>query len=161
VFYTVLNNNKIMNKILISLILISFTLSCNTTKKLSGSNDLVLFTYRKTECRGKCPVYYMEIFKSGKIAFEGTKNVDKLGKYHKQIGKKEIKKLISEFEKANFFGFENEYTALITDLPTIYIAYTKNGTTKTIRDYHGSPQELKRLEKLLDAIADGEGWTKI
>jgi len=150
-----------MNKIIILTILIVGSISCKSTKKISEKTDYIVFTFRKTECKGKCPAYYIEIYKSGKIIFEGTKNVSKIGKYNKQIAKKEVENLISEFEKANFFSFENEYTSLITDLPTTYLSFTNNGKTKQIRDYHGSPKELKDLEDKIETFANGDNWTKI
>lgn len=149
-----------MNKFTIIFLLIAFSFSCNSTKTISKKADLVAFTFRKTDCRGKCPVYYMEIFQSGKVTIEGTKNFNKIGKYSKQIDKTEVENLISQFDKADFANFANEYTASITDLPTTYIGYTKNDTTKTIRDYHGAPKELKALELLLENIAKSEDWIK-
>lgn len=141
--------------------LIAFTFSCKTTHKISAdADDSVVFTFRKTECKGKCPAYYMEIFNSGKVTFKGKKNVDKIGKYSKQIEIKEVKNLISEFEKVNFNIFQNEYLSSITDLPTTYIGFNNKGTNKLIRDYYGSPQELKNLELLLENIAQSGGWVK-
>lgn len=106
-------------------------------------------------------MFYMEIYKSGKIIFEGSKNTDKIGKYEKEISAGEIEKLIADFENANFFDFEDEYTALITDLPTTYISFSNGDKTKTIRDYHGSPRELKELENKLETIAEStDNWKK-
>lgn len=150
-----------MNKFYIILLLLAITSSCKTTKINSETINSVVFTYRKTECRGKCPVYYMEIFKNGEVAFDGSKNTDKIGKYINQIEKKDVILLISEFEKANFFAFKNEYTSLITDLPTTYIGFSNGDSTKIIRDYHDSPQELKRLELLLEDIVNRDGWKKM
>jgi len=149
-----------MNKILILALLILFAFSCKTTKKINEKSDYVVFTFRKTECKGKCPAYYMEIFSNGKVTFVGTKNVEKIGKYIKQIEIREVENLISQFENAKFNKFENEYTSLITDLPTTYISFTNNDTTKTIRDYYGAPQELKNLEFLLENIVNSDNWSK-
>jgi len=151
-----------MNKIFIILAFLVIFSSCKTTKNTKSQSDYVVFSLRKTECKGKCPVYFMEIYKSGKIKFEGTKNTDRIGKYEKEILEKEIESLISDFENANFFDFEEEYTASITDLPTTYISFSNGVKTKTIRDYHGSPRELKDLENKLETIAESpDNWKKI
>lgn len=149
-----------MNNVIFISLLIVFTYSCKTTNNISEKTDFVVFTYRKSECKGKCPAYYMEIFNSGKVTFEGTKNVEKIGKFSKQIEIKEVENLISAFEKAKFNAFKNEYTSLITDLPTTYIGYTNNDTTKTICDYYGAPKELKDLELLLENIVNSDNWIK-
>ncbi len=150
-----------MNKLIILLSILFAFASCNSTKKISNQSDYVVFSLRKTECKGKCPVYFMQIYRNGKITFEGTKNTDKIGKYQKEISSNELDSLILEFEKANFFDFEDEYTASITDLPTTYISFSTGDKTKNIRDYHGSPSELKELEKKLETIAESDNWTKI
>ena len=72
----------------------------------------------------------MEIYKSGKITFEGEKNIGKIGKYVRQIEKQEVENLIQDFENANFFNFEDEYTEKVTDLPTTYIFFVNKDKTK-------------------------------
>lgn len=128
---------------------------------MSEKHDNIVFSFRKTECKGKCPVYYMQIYKSGKVTFEGTKNVEKIGSFSKQISNKEVENLIIEFEKAKFNEFQNEYTTKITDLPATYISFNNNDTTKIIRDYHGAPKELKDLELLLENIVNNNDWKEI
>ncbi|NLL28157.1 MAG: hypothetical protein GX259_05115 [Bacteroidales bacterium] len=152
-----------MNRFLLIVVLISFFNSCKTSKDIANNKtDYVMFSLRKTECRGKCPVFFMEIFKSGIVVFEGVKNIDKIGKYEKTLSKKEIKNLQKSFDDFDFFSFENEYTGKITDLPSTYISYTNNGQTKQIRDYFGAPEKLKELEEILNEIAQSkDGWKKI
>lgn len=150
-----------MKKIVILSLMILLSFSCSSTKTLSNNKDYVVFTLRKTGCKGKCPVYYMEIFKSGKIIYEGTKNVDKIGKFGKQITGRAVKKIIIQFEKSNFDNLLNEYSANVTDLPTTYISFTHNNKTKTIRDYSQAPRELKDLELILENIANSKDWAKI
>lgn len=140
----------------------SFFYSCKTSKDIENKSDYVMFSLRKTECKGKCPVLFMEIFKSGIVVFEGIKNTDKIGKYEKTLSKKEIRNLQKSFDNSDFFSFENEYTDKITDLPSTYISYTNNGQTKQIRDYYGAPEKLKELEEILNEIAlSKDGWNKI
>lgn len=141
-------------------LLVIFSVSSFATNEVCKKADYVVFSFRKTECKGKCPVYFMEIYKSGKVSFTGTKNTDKIGKFTKQITKKELKKLIAAFEKAKFFDFKDEYSSQISDLPTTYISYTNKDKTKKIRDYHGAPKELKDLELLLESIVNSANWAK-
>ena len=103
----------------------------------------------------------MEIFKSGKVIYEGTKNVEKTGNFTKTIDVKTIDSLINEFENAAFCNFENEYTSRKRDLPTTYVGYRCNDSIKTVRDYDLAPKELKVLEKLLENIAKSNDYSNI
>jgi len=85
--------------------------------------------------------------------------VTKLGKHQKQLTKKELNALFNAFDKASFFDFKNEYAGPMADLPTTYITYQDNHEQKkTITDNWQAPQELKTLEKLVDEVANSEGW---
>jgi hypothetical protein len=116
----------------------------------------------KGECYGYCPVYSIVINGTGKVQFEGKKNVKKQGKFEKQLTEKEISKIFNEFECANFFDFHSEYTAEITDLPTTYLTFEHRDFKKQVMDYYNAPEELKKLEKLVEDIATNEaGWKKV
>jgi Domain of unknown function (DUF6438) len=136
-------------------------LACNASKKSGVAPDATLISYKKTPCRGTCPVFNMEIKQNGDAIFNGTKNTEKIGKYTKKLTKSELKSLVKDFKTANFFDFKDEYTSKITDLPSTYVGFIYKGKTKNIHDYHGAPKALKDLELKLDAIANGSGWTRI
>lgn len=122
-----------------------------------------IITLEKTECYGTCPVYTITIFGTGKVMYEGKKHVKKEGKYEKELKDNEVSKLFNAFECANFFDFKSEYTdELLMDLPTTYITFEHRGFKKKIKDYVGAPEELKKLEKMVEEISEGdEGWVKI
>jgi len=146
------------------LILITFSLflfACKTQSKTNSNADNVIITFDKKSGRGINPTYSLKIYNSGKVIFEGVKNIDKIGNYQKQLDNKAIKDLKQRFIDADFFSFEDEYTSKIMDLPTTYISFSHDNNTKKIRDYHGAPVKLKELEKLIENIVKEDGWTKI
>jgi hypothetical protein len=116
---------------------------------------------KKTECYGTCPVYEITISGSGKALYEGKKHVKKTGKFEKQLSPKETLKLFCAFEASNFTDFRQEYTDEVTDLPTTFLSFTHRGFSKTIKDYYNAPIELKKLEKMVEEVADSEGWTAV
>ncbi|MBW8051199.1 MAG: hypothetical protein FVQ77_12830 [Cytophagales bacterium] len=128
---------------------------------IESENDGTVITLQKTMCYGKCPVYTITIHGDGQSVYVGKKNVDKIGKYQKKLKISEVENLIKAFEDANFYNFKDEYSAKVTDLPTTYITYTVNEKTKRIKDYYGAPDELKKLEKMVEKIASSEGWEKV
>ena len=147
-----------MKKLLLLFFAISLFTACKTAKQTSETN-IAFLTLEKTMCRGQCPVYSLSIFENGIAKYVGKQNVVKIGSFEKTLSNAEIQRLKTTFNQADFFNFEDEYTAKITDLPSTYISYTLNGRTKKIRDHYGAPDSLKQLEELLVAVAESQdGW---
>jgi hypothetical protein len=143
---------------------------CNGTKKTTASSSehadeklkTVVISYEKSVCFGKCPAFTMTILgEKNKITYKGDSNVDKVGNYEKNISDEDLARLTEAFEKYKFFELNDEYNGPMTDLPSRYVSYSIKGKSKKIKDRYNAPAELRELEKLLDAIADSEGWEKI
>lgn len=151
-----------MKSIIFSICMV-FLLSCNSSKNQAGSNssNTELITMEKTICFGSCPVYQIVIFEDGAMHLSGRQNMELIGEFRAQLSKKELDELANAFENAQFFEFESQYTASVTDLPTTYISYTRGGETKKIMDYYGAPAELRRLEKLVETLLETKNWKKI
>lgn len=140
-----------------------------TTATTTGENTqgdklkATAFTLEKTACFGRCPIFLLTISGANNTAiYKGQMNVDKVGTYQKKVTNEELKALVAAFEKYKFLEMQDEYNkSQVTDLPSIYVSYTVGGNTKKVRDRYQAPAELKELEKLLDAIGNSEGWTKI
>ena len=114
-----------------------------------------------TPCFGKCPNYTLTVYSNGFVAYDGGIFAERKGKFHKTISKKEVKALVQQFREAKFFEFKDEYTSQVQDLPTTYITFTDKGKTKKITDLWDGPPTLRKLEVLLNNIADSkEGWEK-
>lgn len=123
--------------------------------------DRLLIEMEKTACYGSCPVYTLEISKQGRGIFEGVENIDFTGKYRFSLSTRELDELAEAFREINFFGLEDRYHKLVTDLPTTYITYHEEGKTKKIMDYYGAPQELKDLEKQIESMVLSKKMKKI
>ncbi len=130
----------------------------NQQTKINTNKPMI--TLQKTSCYGKCPVYIIEIYENGIIKLNGIKNLDKIGFYTKSITQQEVESLRKEFLNANFFDFMDEYTSKKTDLPTTYISFEHEGKFKKIKDYSDAPEELRKLERLIENIVNSEGWKK-
>ena len=147
-----------MKKVLLLLLILSLY-SCKSGQAPAEEFAKAFISMERTACYGKCPVYKITIYGTGKAAYEGQANVAKKGTFQKTISKKDVVNLFNAFEKASFFDFNNEYTGQYSDLPPTYLTYqNKNEIKKTIKDYWKAPDELKNLEKMVDEIANTEGW---
>lgn len=114
---------------------------------------------KKDPCFGFCPVYSVRIDGSGAAWFSGDRNVEKTGSWQRQLSREETVGLFKAFEKSGFWNFEEEYTAQVSDLPTVWLTFNHQGLTKTVKDYYGAPAELKALEALIEELAETrQGW---
>lgn len=123
--------------------------SCNLSSSSTYEiQKKLIISLNKTACFGTCPVYKIKIYNNQSAIFEGIKFVEKEGSYNFKISKKEINTILNKAKKINFQKMEDEYTELITDLPTTYIMINN----KQIKDYYGAPKELKELEEIIENI---------
>ena len=123
--------------------------SCNLSSSSTYEiKKKLIISLNKTACFGTCPVYKIKIYNNQSAIFEGIKFVEKEGSYNFKISKKEINTILKKAKKINFQKMEDEYTELITDLPTTYIMINN----KQIKDYYGAPKELKELEEIIENI---------
>jgi hypothetical protein len=146
---------------LILFFLMAACLSCKSGKQAKQNYEKSAITMEKTACYGKCPVYTITIYGTGKAEFTGSKNVKMLGKYEKQLSKEETLKIFNTFYASSFSDFLSEYDSGVTDVPATIISFLHKGYNKVIKDKMGAPGELKALEKMVEELVKGEGWTKV
>lgn len=124
-------------------------------------DETVFIELKKDPCFGVCPVYSFKIEGKGIASFTGMRNVEKEGEWSRQLSPDETNAIFSAFQQSKFSEFQDEYTSQVTDLPTTWITYHDGATTKTIKDYYGSPAALKDLEKMVETLAEEDtGWEK-
>jgi hypothetical protein len=150
----------------ICFLLIIISLGCASSKQHNAAAPKKikkgLIEMSKTVCFGKCPAYKITINEKGEVNYEGQRNVEKIGNYKKQLTPSATDSLFTEFINSDFWAFKDEYTAMVTDLPTTYLSFTLEEKTKKITDYVGAPEKLKMLEGFVEQIANSnEGWEKI
>ena len=118
-----------------------------------------IMSVQHTPCFGKCANFKVTVYNNGFVEYDGGEFANRIGKFHKKISKQEVKELRQKFRDADFFNFKDEYTAPVTDMPTTYVIFTDKGKTKKVTDYFDAPGSLRKLEVLLNNIADDKtGW---
>ena len=117
-----------------------------------------VITLERKSCFGMCQVYTLRIDASGIVSYHGERFVSTVGYRTGKIDPAKFQELLREFQKIGFFQLRDEYTAMITDMPTTFIGLAQNGRTKRIRDYYNAPPELKELEHSVDRAANVHPW---
>lgn len=138
---------------------LAFTLGCRTTKPVSEltSEDVKIEMY-KGSCYGKCPIYTIKVYNEGYTTLLATQFGDKKGEYHRTLSRKEYKRLVKAFEDANFPHFKETYPSDIVDFPLITITYRDKDYRYITQGRDTRPDELMKLQYMLEDIYDKEGW---
>jgi hypothetical protein len=147
-----------------------------TQVSLSASADTIppdtLISLQRTGCHGVCPIYTVTIMADGTVTFIGEANVKEAGLSQSSISEEGLRTLIGEFEKINFFGYEDDYgfenkdcEFLFMDAPSAITTFTSQGKTKQIKHYYGcegfsGEAELTTLETMIDEVANTAQWVE-
>lgn len=98
----------------------------------------------RSGCYGRCPIYDLTIQPDGKVTFEGKFYTETKGKAEDKLSEEQLKRLINEIEKSNFFSFDDIYNydskncpSIATDMATVTLFIELNGNKKTITHYWG------------------------
>jgi hypothetical protein len=127
-----------------------------------------VITLERTPCFGTCPVYQVEIARSGAVRFIGKRHVIRQGEAAAEIPAARVDSLLRELEAGGYFRFADAYVMdspacgrYATDAPTVITSAGDAGRRKTIRHDYGcdaAPPELGRLERLIDEVANTSRW---
>ncbi len=135
--------------------------ACNSTKKMSSEYMYPAesqISLRKGPCFGQCPVFEFSIDGTGTATYNGKKFTDNSGMHAKQFSTEETNSIFKLFESSDFFSFEDEYIANVSDLPGAWISFKHKGQEKEIYAYFKVPQELVDLIASADALTATQGW---
>ena len=142
------------------MILVSILIcSCSVPRTITDED--LLIELKRTPCYGSCPVYTAKINKNGKGLFEGVENVEKIGRFSFSLSQDELMEFENAFLQVDFYQLRNIYMEQVSDLPTTYITYNKDGRRKKIMDYYGAPTTLRTLENRIETLVLSKKMKKI
>jgi len=140
----------------------------------------VLITLERTGCEGGCAVYSLSVFADGRVVYRGKYFVRNRGRAEAKLTLEQLRQLLAEFEKADYFSLRNRYQypqegcpSTGIDYPGAITSFRINGRAKTITHDYGCrekspdgaypsvyPRELFALERRIDEIVGTSKWTK-
>lgn len=129
----------------------------------------VLITMKQENrvCLHCFPEYEVSISGDGQVTYKGIDAVV-TGKHVYSIPKAQVKKLVAEFYKVDFFSFKNRYPSISNNgadtiegvsIPVITSIRIK-GQTKKVFNFSDAPEKLKELQKKIYEISRVERYIK-
>ena len=147
---------------LFALAIITMSQKCDEStadsSRTAGEGDYI--GVKTTNCFGKCPVYEFKVFEDGNATFVGERFTVAEGTRTKKFSKRETESLFNAFDANDFEAFKDSYDGNVSDLPSIYLMYSKNGNLKKVECRYDVPDRLLGLASLIKSFANSEGWVK-
>jgi superfamily II helicase len=120
-------------------------------------------------CIDCCPEYSVSILGDGTVTYEGIAAVRIAGKQVYSIQQYQVKNLVNEFYKVDFFSLKDKYTSkdngdgtisMIDHTAPVTISITIKGKTKKVYNFYGAPEKLEELEKKIYEISGIDVYVK-
>jgi len=142
---------------LIGTLIVLMLSSCGSNIKDVGLSEMRKdIEMRKGPCYGRCPVYTLRVYEKGIVTYEGERFTDRLGIYIKRIPEEQYVELLETFQKVNLWQFDDVYKGDIPDAQTVSITYIEEGDFKSVTGKDGRPDDVMKLEILLESIASNK-----
>jgi hypothetical protein len=134
------------------------------TRKAPVKSSKLDVTYAKmyrTSCFGRCPNYFVEVYKTGLVRYTGMRFVQDSGLYEKNIGAAKAQQVLNRFNEYRIDTLKNEYPLLVSDLPGINYTFRYGNVTKKVMNSHYGPWFMKDLAKEVDELVKVDGVLKL
>lgn len=136
---------------------------------MSPVADSAWVTLERRPCFGTCPVYSVQVSRSGRVTFDGVRFVRDSGRVVDSLPADSLRVLADAISRARFFEFAGKYVhgepacaLYATDLPTVVITVSADDRTHRVehdRGCRGAPESLAALEERIDGIIGTWRWT--
>lgn len=120
-----------------------------------------LLSMDKGACFGSCPVYSIQIDHLGNMVYEGKRFTERSGLHKHKLNKAEMQSVVDHLGKMNFFALPENYKTGIADLPSVTIAHTHKGLSKSVTGKNTRPDLLKELQAIMESFAQKDGWVSM
>jgi hypothetical protein len=133
----------------------------------------LLITLERTGCEGACPMYTLKISAGGVVVYQGKQFVRNKRRAVSRLTQKQLRELLSEFERADYFSLRDRYQVAEDgcatsglDSPSAITSLRINGRVKIIAHDYGCrekapdgdsvlyPSKLFALEQRIDGIVE-------
>lgn len=127
-----------------------------------AQEDSLFASIKKSYCYGKCPVFELKIYNNGYAEYEGTANVDLIGKYASNVSKEAMQSILDKAISIGYKDMKDEYDHEgVTDLPSTWTSVVIDGQRKSVKKRYDYPKTLNEFETVFQAIIDKQNWKKV
>ncbi len=135
--------------------------SCDSEINLAEVKIEIKRDGSSTGCIGCTAEYSASIDGNGIVNYEGYSGIRLKGKHTFSISVEQVKDLISDFKKINFFALEDKYidkklpngmTQFVDHAVKITTTLTVVNKTKSVFNFYGAPKELDQLQEKIHGI---------
>ena len=135
--------------------------SCDSEINLAEVKIEIKRDGSSTGCIGCTAEYSASIDGNGIVNYEGYSGIRLKGKHTFSISVEQVKDLISDFKKINFFALEDKYidkklpngiTESVSHAIKTTTALTVGNKTKSVFNFYGAPKELDELQEKIHGI---------
>lgn len=124
--------------------------------------DSLFFGLGKSHCFGRCPVFYVKLYRSGYATWYGEMNVERLGKYEARYSDALRDSIIRKAQDIGFMFFLDQYdNSLIMDLPASYYQLKIDDTPKNILCRVQCPEALYEFSESVEAWLEEIDWQPV
>lgn len=116
--------------------------------------------FSTTECYGTCPIFSLQIARSGAAIYHADAYNDRKGNFKAVVQAQSLTEIWTLLNYLNFPKLQDDYAISATDHPTCTLTITyAGGKVKTIRDYgEQGTFGLSQLYQLLFALRTTQDW---
>jgi hypothetical protein len=131
---------------------------------LIPSSDLhdTLLLYKKTPCFGVCPVFTLVVKMDGEVYLTGVKNTLFEGTQSTNWNAEQLKAIDHKMRELDIYNAPKSFdNPSVTDLPSMYIGYTKGENLKTVKCRYQHPNGYRELSAWLDEQIKTSTWKSL
>jgi hypothetical protein len=130
-------------------------------KSLRAEKDLFVEIARGG-CRGRCPIYKIQVFRDGRVLYHGIEFVAKKGWFTGRIDGEQLEGIRAKAREVEYLQLADQYPEsgpVIADFPICITFIRLDGREKEIRNRHHAPTALTDFEQFIDDLFVDFNWT--
>lgn len=121
------------------------------------ANNSPLVILETRGCRGFCPIYKLVFHNDGRVAYEGLRNMLKMGTDTIHLTSDELKHLKTDLKKLNLYQYPEQIQSLVMDAPGATITVMEGGKLHSVSGTIDRPEPILAFEELMKDLAEAHG----
>ncbi|GAB5538663.1 MAG: hypothetical protein Salg2KO_07660 [Salibacteraceae bacterium] len=120
--------------------------------------DSLYFRIDRTPCFGECPIYTVNIYRSGWAYMKGGRFFDYEGDYITKFNEEEMIRIDQMAKNIGYAEMDHVYDAPVTDLPSTTTIVNSEAITHWVYNRMNSPDELRNFEREVETMIKDKQW---